>query len=76
MHKLIEIMETQRVKNEFYLNLIKKIMQNLLKLYNKTEINKRNEIFSVLTDLIPKQVIRKEGFIFSDTMYRTAKRKS
>ena len=47
-------METQRAKNVFYLNLIKKIIQNLLKLYDKTEINKRNEIFSVLIDLIPK----------------------
>ena len=64
MHNLIEIIETQKVKNLFYLNLIKKIIDNLLKLFIKTEINQRNEILSVLTDILPKQLIRKEGYFF------------
>ena len=72
----MEIIKIKNNKNLVYLNLIKKMINNLLKLYKKTEINKRNEILSVLTDVLPKQLIRTQRFIFSDTMYRTVKRKN
>ena len=76
MDNLIKLNKNLRYNNLFYINLINKITKNLLILFNKTEINKRNEILSVLSDILPKKFIIKQGFIFSDTMYRTAKRKN
>ena len=71
----IQIIETEKTKKIFYITMIKKIVKNLLKLYNETNINEKHAVLSVLTDILPKRILRKEGFIFSNTMHRTAKRK-
>ena len=52
--------------------IIKKMIKNLLKLFNETD---KNSVLAVLSDVLPKRILKKEGFIFSNTMYRTAKRK-
>ena len=55
--------------------IIKKMIKNLLKLFNETDKNDKNSVLAVLSDVLPKRILKKEGFIFSNTMYRTAKRK-
>jgi len=67
--------QIEKVKKTFYLIIIKKIIKNLLKLFNETDKNNKNAVLSVVSDILPKRILRKEGFIFSNTMYRTAKRK-
>ena len=55
--------------------IIKKMIKNLLKLFNETNKNDKNSVLAVLSDVLPKRILKKEGFIFSNTMYRIAKRK-
>ena len=76
MDNLLKLIKCQNNQKLIYSKMLTKIVENLLKLFKKTEINQRNEILSVLTDIIPKKILRKKGFVFSDTMHRTAKRKN
>ena len=70
--KYTHILQTDKIQKDFYLMIIKKMIKNLLKLFNETD---KNSILSVLSDVLPKRILKKEVFIFSNTMYRTAKRK-
>ena len=70
--KYTHILQTDKIQKDFYLMIIKKIIKNLLKLFNETD---KNSVLAVLSYVLPKRILKKEGFIFSNTMYRTAKRK-
>ena len=59
--------------NEYHLK-IQKIVK-IVKLYKKTQKNQRYSILSIVADIISKKDLRKNGFVFSNTMYNTAKRK-
>ena len=71
--KYTHILQTDKIQKDFYLMIIKKMIKNLLKLFNETD---KNSVLAVLSDVLPKRILKKEGFIFSNTMYRTAKRKN
>ena len=73
--KYTHILQTDKIQKDFYLMIIKKMIKNLLKLFNETDKNDKNSILAVLSDVLPKRILKKEGFIFLNTMYRTAKRK-
>ena len=73
--KYIHILQTDKIQKDFYLMIIKKMIKNLLKLFNETNKNDKNSVLAILSDVLPKRILKKEGFIFSNTMYRTAKRK-
>ena len=74
--KYTHILQTDKIQKDFYLMIIKKMIKNLLKLFNETDKNDKNSVLAVLSDVLPKRILKKEGFIFSNTMYRTAKRKN
>ena len=73
--KYTHILQTDKIQKDFYLMIIKKMIKNLLKLFNETDKNDKNSVLAVLSDVLPKRILKKEGFIFSNTMYITAKRK-
>lgn len=54
---------------------VNKIVKNILKLFNKTPKNQRYSILSIVSSEISKKDLRKTGFVFSNTMYNTSKRK-
>ena len=72
--KYTHILQTDKIQKDFYLMIIKKMIKNLLKLFNETDKNDKNSVLAVLYGVFPKRIFKKEGFIFSNTMYRTAKR--
>ena len=74
--KYIHILQTENSKRFLFNDHHKKIIKNLLKLFNETDKNDKNSVLAVLSDVLPKRILKKEGFIFSNTMYRTAKRKN
>jgi hypothetical protein len=53
--------------------LIQKLVKNILKLFNKTPKNERYAVLSIVAGEISKKELKKTGFTFSNTMYRTAK---
>ena len=73
--KYTHILQTDKIQKDFYLMIIKKMIKNLLKLFNETDKNDKNSVLAVLSDVLPKRILKKEGFIFSNTMYITAKKK-
>ena len=70
--KYTHILQTDKIQKDFYLMIIKKMIKNLLKLFNETD---KNSVLAVLSDVLPKRILKKEGFIFSKTKYITSKRK-
>ena len=76
--KYTHILQTDKIQKDFYLMIIKKMIKNLLKLFNETGKNNKNDknsVLTVLSNVFPKRILKKEGFIFSNSMYRTSKRK-
>ena len=70
--KYTHILQTDKIQKDFYLMIIKKMIKNLLKLFNETD---KNSVLAVLSDVLPKRILKLEGFIFSNTVYKTDKRK-
>lgn len=60
---------------EQYPIVIQQLIKNVLKLFNKTEKMERYAVLSIVADIFSKKDLRKSGFIFSNTMYKTSKRK-
>ena len=54
--------------------MIKKIVKNVNHFLNKLAKIK-NKVLNIVSDILPQNFLRKEGFVFSNTMYKTAKRK-
>ena len=54
--------------------IIKKMIKNLLILFNETNKNNKNPVLSILSDILPKRFFLKKGFVFSSTMYGTSKK--
>ena len=69
--KYTHILKPNKTQKDFYLIAIK----NLLRLFNETNKNDKNSVLSVLSDILSKRIFKKESVIFSNTMYRTSKRK-
>lgn len=67
--------DNQNINVEESPTLIQKLVKNILKLFNKTPKNERYAVLSIVAGEISKKELRKTGFTFSNTMYRTAKRK-
>ena len=62
--KYTHILQTDKIQKDFYLMIIKKMIKNLLKLFNETDKNDKNSVLAVLSDVLPKRILKKEGFIF------------
>ena len=62
--KYTHILQTDKIQKDFYLMIIKKMIKNLLKLFNQTDKNDKNSVLVVLSDVLPKRILKKEGFIF------------
>ena len=50
------------------------MIKYLLKLFNETNKNDKNCVLSVLYDILPKRILKKKGFVFSNFIYKTAKK--
>ena len=72
-------MQMELINHENINNTDKKLVQNLvkniLKLFNKTKKQEKYQVLLIVADLISKKELRKNGYVFSNTMYKTAKRK-
>ena len=62
--KYTHILQTDKIQKDFYLMIIKKMIKNILKLFNETDKNDKNSVLAVLSDVLPKRIFNKEGFIF------------
>lgn len=60
---------------EEYPKILEKLVKNILKLFNKIPKYEKYAVLSIVADIISKKELRKNGFIFSNTMYSNAKRK-
>ena len=54
--KYTHILQTDKIQKDFYLMIIKKIIKNLLKLFNETD---KNSVLAVLSDVLPKRILKK-----------------
>ena len=61
----------QNIRNSL---IIHQLVKNVLKLFNKTPKYEKYAVLSIVADLISKKELRKNGFVFSDTMFRTSKK--
>ena len=54
--KYTHILQTDKIQKDFYLMIIKKLIKNLLKLFNETNKNDKNSVSSVLSDILTKSI--------------------
>ena len=59
--KYTHILQTDKVQKDFYLMSIKKIIKNLLKLFNETD---KNFVLAVLSNVFPKRILKKKVLFF------------
>ena len=57
--KYTHILQTDKIQKDFYLMIIKKMIKNLLKLFNETDKNDKNSVLAVLSDVLPKRILKK-----------------
>lgn len=65
----------EKSKNLQYSIAIIKLVKNIKKLFDITPKYQKYTVLSLLTGIVDKKSLKSEGFNFSETMYRTAKRK-
>ena len=65
----------ENYQNNSYSVITQKIIQNILKLFNKTPKREKYAVLAVLSDIMTKRDLRESGFTFSNTMFKTSKRK-
>ena len=69
-------MNNQNKYNEIYYKIMtQNLVKNIQKLFKKTEKYQNYQVLSIVADLISKKELRKNGLEFSNTMFKTAKRK-
>ena len=69
-------MNNQNKNDEIYYKIMtQNLVKNILKLFKKTDKYQKYQVLSIVADLISKKEVMKNGFDFSNTMFRTAKRK-
>ena len=65
--KYTHILQTDKIQKDFYLMIIKKMIKNLLKLFNETDKNDKNDknyVLVVLSDVLPKRILKKRRLYF------------
>ena len=62
--KYTHILQTDKIQKDFYLMIIKKMIKNLLKLFNETDKNDKNFVLAVLSDVLPKRILKKRRLYF------------
>ena len=62
--KYTHILQTDKIQKDFYLLIIKKMIKNLLKLFNETDKNDKNSVLAVLSDVLPKRIFKKRKLYF------------
>ena len=62
--KYTHILQTDKIQKDFYLMIIKKMIKNLLKLFNETDKNDKNSVLAVLSDVLPKRILKKKALFF------------
>ena len=64
MLKYTHILQTDKIQKYFYLMIIKKMIKNLLKLFNETDKNDKNSVLLVISDILLKRILKKEALFF------------
>ena len=67
-------MNNRNKNNEIYYKIMtQNLVKNILNVLKKTEKYKKYQVLSIVADLLSKKELRKNGFKFSNTMFRKAK---
>lgn len=65
----------QKQQNDFYYKKSQLMLKDTLKVFNNTKLRSRYKILATVSRTFTKKQLRNVGFNFSNTMYKTSKRK-